>query len=305
MAVAVPAPTMEMDMSMDPFHEGERRVQQRVGETQEADRNGPMIGSHIPGGAIPFLHQQSLLILAVLNKGSMWCLPVVGNAGWMSATRDAIYLDLEQTIGPVDQRILSAAEDRQLVGGVVLDFATRRRLRVNGRLERASDKLMVLTIAEAYPNCPKYITQRALAWSKEAEAHPLLEGESLTQEQRDAFGKTDIFFIATQHPERGLDASHRGGNPGFVESPSDRSIRFPDYAGNSLFNTLGNLEVDSRVGILLPDFSSGRALAISGTASVSYEDQGHSRWTTVTIERWIQMPLPAVEKLRQLSPFNP
>ena len=292
-------------MSIDPFHEGERRVQQRVGEVQEADRNSPMISAHIPAGAIPFLHQQSLLILAVLDEGALWCLPVAGKAGWMSATRDSIYLDLEQTIGPVDKRILRAAEDRQLVGGVVLDFATRRRLRVNGRLERGSEKLMVLTIAEAYPNCPKYITQRALAWSKDAPTPSLLEGESLTQEQRDAFERTDIFFIATQHPERGLDASHRGGNPGFVTSPSERTIRFPDYAGNSLFNTLGNLEVDPRVSILLPDFSNGRAFVITGTASVSYEDQGHARWMTVTVHRWNQMHLPVRETARQLSPFNP
>lgn len=292
-------------MSMDPFHEGERRVQQRVGEMREADRNSPMIAAHIPAGAIPFLQRQSLLILAVLDRGAMWCLPIVGKAGWMSASREAIYLDLEQTIGPVDERILSAAADRQPVGGVVLDFATRRRLRVNGRLQRASDNLMALTVAEAYPNCPKYITQRALVWSQDAPPLSLQEGSSLTQEQRDAFGKTDIFFIATQHPERGLDASHRGGNPGFVVSPSDRTLRFPDYVGNSLFNTLGNLEIDARVGILLPDFNSGVALAITGTASVSYEDQGRRRWTTVTVQRWTEMRLPVVEKTRQLSPFNP
>jgi predicted pyridoxine 5'-phosphate oxidase superfamily flavin-nucleotide-binding protein len=292
-------------MSMDPFHEGERRVQQRVGEMREADRNSPMIAAQIPAGAIPFLQQQSMLILAVLDKGAMWCLPIVGKTGWMSVSRDAIYLDLGQTIGPVDERVLSAAADQQLVGGVVLDFATRRRLRVNGRLERASDNLMVLSVAEAYPNCPKYITQRTLVWSQDAPTLSLQEGESLTQEQHDAFGKTDIFFIATQHPGRGLDASHRGGNPGFVVSPSDRTLRFPDYAGNSLFNTLGNLEIDARVGILLPDFNNGAALAITGTASVSYEDQGRAQWTTVTVQRWTKMRLPVMEKARQLSPFNP
>jgi predicted pyridoxine 5'-phosphate oxidase superfamily flavin-nucleotide-binding protein len=292
-------------MAIELFHEGERRVQQRVGAIQEADRNGPMIAAHIPTGAIPFLEQQSLLVLAVLDKGRMWCLPIAGKAGWMSATRESIYLDLEQTIGPVDKRILIAAEDRQLVGGVVLDFATRRRLRVNGRLERVSDKLLVLTVAEAYPNCPKYITRRALVWSQDAPASSPLEGKSLAQEQRDAFGMTDILFVATQHSERGLDASHRGGNPGFVVSPSDRTICFPDYAGNGLFNTLGNLEIDSRIGILLPDFNSGRALSITGTASVSYEDQGRSRWITVTVQRWIQMHLPVMETAHQLSPFNP
>ena len=302
--MAVPASTPETDMSNDPFHEGERRVQQRVGEVQEADRNSPTIAAHIPAGAIPFLRQQSLLILAVLNEGAMWSLPVVGKAGWMSATRESIHLNLEQTIRPVDKRILNAAEDGQLVGGVVLDFATRRRLRVNGRLERVSDTLMVLTVAEAYPNCPKYITQRALVWSKDAPTHSLVQGELLTQEQRDALGITDISFIATQHPDRGLDASHRGGNPGFVVSPSDRNICFPDYVGNSLFNTLGNLEIDPRTGILLPDFRRGKALAITGTASVSYEDQGRARWITVTVQRWTEMQLPATETARQLSPFN-
>jgi uncharacterized protein len=292
-------------MSMDPFHEGERRVQRRAGEMQEADRNSPMIAAHIPAGAVPFLQQQSLLVLAVLDKNAMWCLPVVGKTGWISASSEAIYLDLKQTIGPVDERILSAAADRQPVGGVVIDFATRRRLRINGRLQRASGNQMVLTVAEAYPNCPKYITQRVLVWSKDVPPLSLREGSSLTQEHRDAFGMTDIFFIATQHPERGLDASHRGGNPGFVVSPSDRTLRFPDYVGNSLFNTLGNLEIDARVGILLPDFGSGVALAITGTASVSYEDQGRARWTTVTVQLWTEIRLPVMEKGKQLSPFNP
>ena len=296
-------------MAMDVFHEGERSVQRRVGEVQAADRNSPMIAAQIPAGALAFLHEQSLLVLAVLDEGRMWCLPMAGKAGWMSATRDSVSLDLEQMTGPIDRRILQAAEAGQKVGGVVLDFAKRRRLRINGQLERVSDKRMLLAIAEAYPNCPKYITQRSLvwseAWSGELSRGPVSEGERLTPEQRAAFETTDIFFIATQHPERGLDASHRGGNPGFVVSASDRSIRFPDYEGNSLYNTLGNLEIDQRVGILLPDFRKGKALAITGSAAVEYADHGHARWMTVTVEGWTEMRLPATEVAQQLSPFNP
>ena len=296
---------LETSMSMDPFHEGERHVQQRAGEMQQANRNSAMISSHIPGGAIPFLKQQSLLIFAVLNKGAMWCLPAVGKAGWMSASRDSIALDLEQAIGQLDERILAAADEQQLVGGIVLDFATRRRLRVNGRLERTSDKLLVLRVTEAYPNCPKYITQRSLIWSENEPSISFQKGQSLTREQKVALEETDILFIATQHPERGLDASHRGGNPGFVQSPSDNTIRFPDYVGNSLFNTLGNLEIDSRASILLPDFNHGQALAITGTAVVNYEAEGCKRWTTVTVQNWTQLYLPVYEAARQLSPFNP
>ncbi len=292
-------------MAMDPFHEGERRVQQRAGETQAADRNSPMIAAHIPMGAFTFLHSQSLLILAVLDEERMWCLPMAGKAGWISATRDSVSLNLEQLTGQVDRRILNAAQEGRSVGAVVLDFATRRRLRINGRLRSLTDKLMMLAVSEAYPNCPKYITERTLVWSEMLPVCALSEGERLTRGQRNAFETTDIFFIATRHPERGLDASHRGGNPGFVVSASDSTISFPDYAGNSLFNTLGNLEIDRRVGILMPDFRQGRALAITGTATVNYEDHGHARWMTVAVERWTELHLPATEMARQLSPFNP
>lgn len=295
----------EMLVSIDPFHEGERRVQRRVGQVLEADGNSPMIGSRIPGGAISFLQQQSLLVLAVLDHEAMWCLPIVGKAGWMTASRDAVQLDLGQMLTPVDERILHAAEQAQLVGGVVLDFANRRRLRINGRLTQSSERQLLLSVAEAYPNCPKYITQRSVVWDGEALQPSLRTGTSLTEDQRRAFRKADLLFLATQHPERGLDASHRGGNPGFVESPSGTTLRFPDYSGNSLFNTLGNLEIDSRLGLLLPDFDSGRALAITGTAAVSYEDDGQNRWMTVTVQGWSEVPFPARERMRQLSPFNP
>lgn len=292
-------------MSMETFHEGERRVQQRVGELLQADRNSPVIAAHIPAGAIPFLREQSLLVLAVLDSNAAWCLPMVGRAGWMSATRSSLHIDLGQATVPVDERIQRAAANRQMAGGIVLDFATRRRLRINGRLEMASDTLMVLTVAEAYPNCPKYITQRALVWSEDAPKFLLRKGEELGDEQRDALRRTDIFFIATQHPDRGLDASHRGGNPGFVESPASSTFRFPDYAGNSFFNTLGNLELDARVGVLLPDFRNGEALALTGEATVNYEDPQATRWMTVTVKNWMSVRLPVRETALNLSPFNP
>ena len=291
-------------MLLEPFHEGERRVQERAGEIKEADQNSPMIATRIPVGAIPFLREQPLLVLAILDNDAMWCLPVIGKAGWMSESGDAIRLNLEQIVGKIDDRVLHAAENCQFVGGLVLDFATRRRLRINGRLGRTSDKLMVLTVAEAFPNCPKYITQRSLVWFDKTSQAPLRKGNDLTESQRDALRKTDVLFLATQHPERGPDASHRGGNPGFVESPSNSTLRFTDYVGNSLFNTLGNLEIDARIGLLCPDFSTGHALAVTGTASVSYEDQGRTRRMTVAVQSWTEVRLPAKETARQLSPFN-
>ena len=58
----------------------------------------------------------------------------------------------------------------------------------------------------------------------------------------------DTFFVASAHAERGVDASHRGGLPGFVRVLGDRTLEIPDYPGNSMFNTLGNPAADPRAG---------------------------------------------------------
>ena len=55
------------------------------------------------------------------------------------------------------------------------------------------------------------------------------------------------FFIASVHAERGADASHRGGRPGFVEIRNHSTLAFPDYAGNQMFQTLGNIATRGKV----------------------------------------------------------
>ncbi|MDT3398386.1 pyridoxamine 5'-phosphate oxidase family protein [Streptomyces sp. B1866] len=80
--------------------------------------------------------------------------------------------------------------------------------------------------------------------------------------------RCDTLFIASGHPEAGSDVSHRGGPPGFLRVAGPRRVRLPDYAGNAMFNTLGNLWVDPRVGLVLCDFATGETLQISGRATV-------------------------------------
>src|SRR5882762_9985897 len=87
---------------------------------------------------------------------------------------------------------------------------------------------------------------------------------------------TDTFFIASRSAQldevessQGLDVSHRGGRAGFVRVVSQNELCFPDFSGNLLFNTLGNLEVDARAGLLFIDFQSGGMLHIIGRAKIS------------------------------------
>ena len=81
----------------------------------------------------------------------------------------------------------------------------------------------------------------------------------------------DTFFVASAHPRRGTDVSHRGGDPGFVRMLDDHTLRVPDYAGNSMFNTLGNLHVNPRAGLLFVDFDRWRTLQLTGTATIRFD----------------------------------
>ncbi|MCH8978716.1 MAG: pyridoxamine 5'-phosphate oxidase family protein, partial [Armatimonadetes bacterium] len=69
----------------------------------------------------------------------------------------------------------------------------------------------------------------------------------------------------------GMDASHRGGDRGFVRVDSETRLMFPDYAGNNHFNTIGNLILDPRAGLLFMDFATGSLLQLTGRATIDWD----------------------------------
>jgi hypothetical protein len=102
---------------------------------------------------------------------------------------------------------------------------------------------------------------------------PLRRGTGLTAEDRALIRAADTFFLGTTHPERGNDASHRGGTPGFIRV-EDEALWWPDYPGNNMFNSFGNLAVDPAAALLFADFGTGRTLHLSGTAAVDWTGPG-------------------------------
>jgi predicted pyridoxine 5'-phosphate oxidase superfamily flavin-nucleotide-binding protein len=72
-------------------------------------------------------------------------------------------------------------------------------------------------------------------------------------------------------PSAGADVSHRGGKPGFVRIEADKDLVFPDFSGNFLFNTIGNILQDPRAGLLFPDFETGRLVYMTGTAEIVWD----------------------------------
>jgi len=203
------------------------------------------------------------------------------------------------------------------VGLLAVELATRRRLRVNGTLEKVDQDGLVLAVREAYPNCPKYIQRRTLTWHDEHRSEHVeiaSEGTSLSSEAEQLLDTVDTLFIASAEEQRGVDVSHRGGHAGFIRRLTGSAIRIPDYPGNSMFNTFGNLLTDPRAAVTAVDFAGGRALQMTGNVELEWQQPddlgltgGTGRFWTLHIERWRVLPLPGTARweFEDASPFNP
>jgi hypothetical protein len=95
-------------------------------------------------------------------------------------------------------------------------------------------------------------------------------------------------FLETQRfPERGYDVSHRGDLPGFVKAIDPHTIRWPEFPGNSMFNTLGNLLHDPHAGVVIPDFTRNRVVQVTGRA-VALRDQPDPVNETAGARRFVE-----------------
>jgi len=295
------------------FHEGERAVQARAGVEAESRRLGRGISSEIPHGAGDFLEAQRLAALAGVDEtGHVWASLVMGDPGFITAP-DSRTLRLAAGLPAADPLSEGMARDNA-IGVLVLDPERRRRLRINGRVTTARADLIEIRTQEVFGNCPKYIQARApegaTAHSRAGTAH---RGTALTGEHRRLIERADTFFLASIHAGAGADASHRGGQPGFVQVLDDRTLRVPDYPGNNMFQTLGNIEADPRVGLLFVDFDTGTTLQLSGRARILWKREefaglkGAERAVEVAIDAVVEIAGhgPLGWRFLAYSPFNP
>jgi hypothetical protein len=253
------------------FHPGEIEVQARLGVRADAERVGRIVASQIPHGARSFLSRQRMAVVASLDgQARPWASLLTGPAGFVEAAGERL-LRIGGTL-PAGDPLAANLEARPELGLLVLDSGTRQRVRFNGRGLWSPDGLFLLA-DEVYGNCPKYIQQRRLVEESAGGAREARRSSSLDASQRARIEGADTFFIATWHPGGGADASHRGGRPGFVRIEDERTLRFSDYPGNNMFNTLGNLAGHPRAGLLFVDFAGGDLLQLTGRARVVWEPE--------------------------------
>lgn len=303
----------------DVFHAGEREVQAWAGESAIADHNSVMIADSIVRGAINFIEKQPMAIVGSRNKeNELWASILIGNFGFLKVPDpETVIFDTRQlTSNPADIFFSNILVDNQ-IGGLFIELSSRKRLRVNGTCTVEGAK-MVLSVHHAYPNCPKYIQRRVISMPEyfEKTLSKSTGGTELTEEALNWIKSADTLFVASAGLDGQLDASHRGGNPGFVEITEDGRLKIPDYPGNSIFNTLGNVLQNPNVGLLFIDFEKRQTLQLTGTAELLFDQtsesdllktRGTGRYWYFQPSRWIHtIDHHRVEwSFLEYSPFNP
>ncbi len=265
-----------------PFHPGEIAVQKRVGVLEQARDLEGMFRDSIKPAVAEFLAQHPFAVLSSTDAtGNVWASPLAGPPG-IFGVPDEHHISIQ--LDRLDPRFDPNHVHDPRAALLVIDFDRRLRLRLNGTFEsagvspagaQASPPALDLRISQFYGNCQKYIQRRILAervLACETGCPQPVSADRLTDAHRALISRSDTFFLATQNLESGADASHRGGRPGFVIVKDERTLAWPDYRGNNLFNTLGNLETDSRAGLLFIDFDSGTSLQLTGRAVADFGD---------------------------------
>ena len=96
--------------------------------------------------------------------------------------------------------------------------------------------------------------------------------DAMTESEKAFVQSRMMFFIATVDERGRANCSYRGGAPGFVRVVDDHTIAFPNYDGNGMFLSMGNVLNTGQVGILFIDFEQPQRMRFNGVASIDHDD---------------------------------
>ncbi len=101
-------------------------------------------------------------------------------------------------------------------------------------------------------------------------------------------GRQEMVWIATADRHGDCDCSFRAGPPGFVQVLDDRTVRYPEYRGNGVMASLGNISENPHVGMVFLDFDQERiGLHLNGTARIL--EAGDGNGVRPRVERWVEV----------------
>ena len=320
-----------------PFHQGELALQHKAGVHESVMTYAPkLVRPYMPEQHRNFYESQPFLVVAGRDaQGQMWSTLLTSPTGQANVVQspNPVTLQLNAHLPPTDALSFEngGLQEGSDLGILGIEFATKRRNRVNGRIIKvtreggstsSSNAVANLTFSvdQAYGNCPQYIKPRKW-WTTDTTSNDVLveqgtiprsmmmmtkkknRSTELSRTQMNRIANAETIFVASgyrgegEDVRYGNDSSHRGGPAGFVTVQDSKTLILPEFAGNNIFNTLGNLYMDTRMGITIPSFDDGGLLQLTGTATVNMDTMtaalfypGALRLTIFTIEQVNEVP---------------
>lgn len=284
------------------WHEGEKAIHKRAHvDFREDNPTSPFL---TPRAANQIQRYPLMAIGTLDDDDRPWCtiwgsgeLPI---AQPVAQSVIGIRTQVDASFDPVVQALFKGKDDGEvtreqgegrLLSGLSIHLEERGRVKLAGRfmagaltgdendnsnsqeeggsIGKSGEVQLVAKIDQSLANCPKYLNQKTITSSK---PKPRLVSTSvhLPDKAIDLIHQADMFFVSSAHEHEDMDANHRGGPQGFirVEQPSDPNegsvIVWPEYSGNNLYQTLGNLEATPRAGLVVPNFETGDVLYVTG-----------------------------------------
>jgi predicted pyridoxine 5'-phosphate oxidase superfamily flavin-nucleotide-binding protein len=230
-----------------------------------------VIRDHMPDQHREFFAQLPFMIVSTMDDaGQPWAGILAGEPGFV-ATPDEQHLRMD-ALPEASDPIQAGLRLGEPIGMIGIDLATRRRNRMNGIVRSLDGRGLTVSVSQSFGNCPKYIQKRAVSFVRDprtpheiaVDRSAMLDAEAMAQ-----IHTADTAFVASGLPGA-LDISHRGGRPGFIRVDGNQ-LTIPEFAGNGFFNTLGNLLLQPKAGLLFIDFETGNLLHLAGRAAVDFD----------------------------------
>lgn len=302
----------------DIFHDGQLVVQRIAGEEEIAKQRIPMIANALHPRSIPFIENQVLAFPGSEDaNGDIWLSLIVGERTFINIPSvKEIRFDLSKIVSNREDIFFKNIESKPTVGLLFHEAERRARYRAWG-VARNDGNQLTFDIRMGYPSCPKHIQREIIELVEDSKVTPseYQKGTKLGELEKEWIIGVHTFFIATQSKKGDIESSHRGGDPGFVEIQENGFLRVPDYLGNSMFSTLGNIYENPKAALLFVDYDKGETLQLSGNAELQFDQNSKddryksgdtSRFWTFQTKKWIRTinHHKVNTKFIDFSPFN-
>lgn len=263
------------------FHAGEAKLQAESGvDTAEFDAgvDQPFL-PELNSSEVKFVEGRTFSVAASLDaSGRPWASPLVAPAGELFTVEDLTTIRIRPRRIDGDP-LFDNVDQTESMGVLYFNPAIRRRAKSLGAGTVEDDGSITYRMTRMFGICPKYIFKRthepegATAPDNTAtpQSSPSLSS-SLSTDDQAQLAASDTVFLASHSAQHGTDPTHRGGPPGFVTVRNDTTVSIPDYVGNGMFQTLGNLLLDDRIGLTAIDYQTGRILQLTGRGSIQTAD---------------------------------